>query len=62
MIDIESDNEMMRILKPNGLLFINAPANGHFHRHESDNWRFYPDDAGESLSKWGCTKVITVFY
>ena len=44
--------EMLRVLKPNGLLFINAPANGHFHRHDSDNWRFYPD-AGESLSKWG---------
>ena len=22
--------EMLRILKPNGLLFINAPSNGHF--------------------------------
>ena len=51
----ETYTEMMRILKPNGLLFINAPANGHFHRHESDNWRFYPD-AGESLSKWGMHK------
>jgi SAM-dependent methyltransferase len=47
--------EMLRVLKPNGLLFINAPANGHYHRHDSDNWRFYPD-AGESLSKWGKQK------
>lgn len=47
--------EMMRVLKPHGLLFVNAPANGHFHRHDSDNWRFYPD-AGESLSRWGVYK------
>lgn len=47
--------EMMRVLKPHGLLFVNAPANGHFHRHDNDNWRFYPD-AGESLSSWGVYK------
>ena len=35
-----------------GLFFLNAPSNSKFHRHETDNWRFYPDSS-LALQKWG---------
>ena len=44
--------EILRILKPDGLFFLNAPSNSKYHRHDSDNWRFYPDSS-ISLEKWG---------
>lgn len=44
--------EILRILKPNGLLYINAPANGYVHRYPVDCWRFYPD-SGVALVDWG---------
>lgn len=50
--------ELMRILKPNGILYINAPSNGDFHRGPFDQdklvdvYRFYPD-SGKALQKWG---------
>jgi len=43
--------EMVRILKPGGLLYINTPSNGNFHRYPVDCWRFYPD-SGRALQKW----------
>lgn len=43
--------ECLRILKPSGLLYINAPSNGMVHRYPVDSWRFYPD-SGLSLVKW----------
>ena len=43
--------EVMRILKPGGLFYLNVPANGHFHRHPVDCWRFYPD-SGTALKNW----------
>ena len=43
--------EMLRVLKPSGLLYLNVPSNGSYHRHPVDNWRFYPD-AGIALSRW----------
>lgn len=43
--------ESLRILKPNGLLYLNAPSNGALHRYPIDAWRFYPD-AGKSLTNW----------
>lgn len=45
-------NETLRILKPTGLLYINAPSNGLFHRYPVDCWRFYPD-SGVALQNWG---------
>ncbi len=45
-------NETLRILKPTGLLYINAPSNGAFHRYPVDCWRFYPD-SGVALQNWG---------
>ena len=47
--------EILRVLKPNGLFFLNVPSNGLFHRHDTDNWRFYPD-AGSTLVNWGKKK------
>lgn len=43
--------EIMRILKPNGLFYLNAPSAGNFHRYPVDCWRFYPD-SGMALVKW----------
>jgi SAM-dependent methyltransferase len=44
--------EIMRVLKPTGLFYMNAPSNGYFHRFPVDAWRFYPD-AGQALISWG---------
>ena len=43
--------EVMRILKPAGLFYLNVPSNGPFHRYPVDCWRFYPD-SGRALVKW----------
>jgi SAM-dependent methyltransferase len=47
-----SFTEMMRVLKPSGLLYINAPTNGIFHRTPRDYWRYYTDSAF-ALANWG---------
>jgi SAM-dependent methyltransferase len=44
--------EMARITKPGGIIYINAPSNGRYHRYPADNWRFYPD-CGKALTSWG---------
>jgi len=51
--------ELMRILTPGGLLYINAPSNYAFHRYPVDCWRFYPD-AGNALQVWASRRGITV--
>jgi SAM-dependent methyltransferase len=43
--------ECIRILKPSGVLYLNAPSNGQMHRYPIDSWRFYPD-AGKALANW----------
>lgn len=43
--------EVMRVLKPTGLFYLNAPSNGDFHRFPVDCWRFFPD-SGNALSNW----------
>lgn len=43
--------EIMRVLKPTGLFYLNAPSNGSFHRYPVDCWRFYPDSGG-ALVTW----------
>ena len=45
-------NEILRVLRPGGLFYLNAPSNGAFHRYPVDCWRFYPD-AGNALVRWG---------
>lgn len=44
-------SEMIRILRPDGVLYVNAPSNGMFHRYPVDCWRFYPD-SGMALRNW----------
>jgi SAM-dependent methyltransferase len=43
--------EIMRVLKPKGLCYLNAPSNGNIHRYPVDCWRFYPD-SGQALITW----------
>lgn len=43
--------ESIRILKPTGLFYMNAPSNGHYHGYPTDCWRFY-GDAGIALETW----------
>jgi SAM-dependent methyltransferase len=43
--------EIMRVLKPKGLCYLNAPSNGNIHRYPVDCWRFYPD-SGRALITW----------
>jgi SAM-dependent methyltransferase len=43
--------EILRILKPTGLFYLNVPSNGDFHRFPVDCWRFYPD-SGNALVAW----------
>lgn len=51
--------EIMRILKTDGLFYLNAPSNGVFHRYPVDCWRFYPD-SGNALANWGKRNGIPV--
>jgi len=44
--------EVLRVLKPSGLFYLNVPSNGVFHRYSVDCWRFYPD-SGVALVNWG---------
>lgn len=44
--------ETIRVLKPHGVFYLNAPSNGDFHRYPVDCWRFFPDSAG-ALVNWG---------
>lgn len=43
--------EVLRILKPQGLFYLNVPSNGSFHRFPVDCWRFFPD-SGKALVTW----------
>lgn len=43
--------ELVRVLKPGGILYLNAPSNGPFHRYPVDCWRFYPD-SGRALEAY----------
>ena len=43
--------EIIRVLKPDGVFYLNAPSNGDFHRYPVDCWRFFPD-SGQALAKW----------
>jgi SAM-dependent methyltransferase len=43
--------EILRILRPDGLFYLNVPSNGDFHQFPVDCWRFYPD-SGRALVTW----------
>jgi hypothetical protein len=51
--------ELIRILRAGGLLYLNAPSNGVFHRYPLDCWRFYPD-AGIALVRWAARRGIQI--
>jgi SAM-dependent methyltransferase len=43
--------EMARVVLPGGFIYISAPANGPYHGHPGDCWRFYAD-APKALADW----------
>jgi hypothetical protein len=43
--------EMCRIIKTDGYIYIQAPSIGPYHAHPVDNWRFYKD-SWKSLEMW----------
>jgi SAM-dependent methyltransferase len=51
--------DLLRVLRPGGYIYVNAPSNGAFHRHPTDQWRFYPD-AGKCLVAWARSKGVAV--
>ncbi len=44
--------EVLRVLKPEGLFYLNVPSSWSFHRSPVDCYRFFPD-SGNALAKWG---------
>lgn len=44
----QSFTEMLRVVKPNGLIYLSVPVAGAYHAFPLDCWRFYPD-AGLAL-------------
>jgi SAM-dependent methyltransferase len=43
--------DMLRVLRPGGLLYCCAPSRGFYHPFPLDYWRFYPDST-EALVHW----------
>jgi len=44
-------SEMVRVVKPGGFLYVSVPADGPYHAHPIDCWRFY-GDAAAALAGW----------
>lgn len=51
--------EMTRVLKPLGYIFLTAPSRGPEHKHPVDCWRFYPDGF-RALAKYCNLEAIEV--
>lgn len=51
--------EMIRVLKPGGLILLIAPSRGPEHRYPQDCWRFYPDGY-RALAKFGRCELVEV--
>lgn len=51
--------EIVRILKPDGFIFLLAPSRGPEHRFPVDCWRFYPDGY-RALAKYGELELVEV--
>lgn len=51
--------EMVRVLKPGGLIFLLAPSRGPEHRYPLDCWRFYPD-AYRALARYASLELLEV--
>ena len=52
--------EMMRVLAPDGVLFLIAPSAGPIHRYPVDCYRFYPD-AYRALAKYSGCHLLDVW-
>ena len=44
-------SEVFRVLKNDGIFYLNAPSNGPFHRYPKDYYRFYPDSC-YAIKNW----------
>jgi SAM-dependent methyltransferase len=53
--------EMMRVVKPDGYLFLIAPSAGGIHRHPVDCYRFHPD-AYCALAKYANCKLVDIWH
>ena len=51
--------EMVRVVRPGGLIFLLAPSRGPEHRYPVDCWRFYPDGF-RALSKFARVELVEV--
>lgn len=51
--------ELVRVLKPGGMIFLIAPSRGPEHRYPVDCWRFYPDGF-RALAKYGALELVEV--
>src|SRR5262249_51512824 len=51
--------EIVRVVRPGGLIYLDAPSNHEFHRYPLDCWRFYPD-AGIALVRWAAREGMHV--
>ena len=49
--------EMMRVVKPDGLLFLIVPSGGPIHRYPVDCYRFYPDSLS-ALAKYADCHLV----
>lgn len=50
-------SEMVRVLKPDGFLFLIAPSGGPIHRYPVDCYRYYPDSYG-ALAKYAKCHLV----
>ena len=51
--------EMIRVLRPGGMIFLIAPSRGPEHRYPQDCWRFYPDGY-RALARYGHCELVEV--
>jgi SAM-dependent methyltransferase len=51
--------EMVRVLRPGGMIFLVAPSRGPEHRYPVDCWRFYPDGF-RALARYGALDLLEV--
>lgn len=51
--------EIVRILKPDGRIFLIAPSRGNEHKYPVDCWRFYPDGFN-ALAQYGGLELLEV--
>ena len=51
--------DMVRVLRPNGRIFLIAPSRGPEHRYPVDCWRFYPDGY-RALARFGRIGLVDV--